>query len=237
MNRTIILAPGWGEDSETFKPLIQVLNERNYRVITVLQRSHDARNVMHDRMLAILATVKQERVPGVQLVLVGHSLGGIDAMLAANDPEGLVDHLILVSPAGLVEPLSLRELIIRFARKMSHDTPRMMRIAGVNTLRRPVAAFVEAKSAGSIATMPVLVPYAQHKSVDVVATSEDLLFYSHDMIRVFRTSQIEHILTVVPGLHDAIHLEAERFGGLIDEMTSRALNAAGTTKLPLPRSH
>jgi pimeloyl-ACP methyl ester carboxylesterase len=225
MKRTIIIAPGWGEDARTFTTLILELKNYGYRVITVVHRSHDTRSVMYDRMITTISVLKQERVPGVQLILIGHSLGGIDVLSAASDSEGGVDHLILISPAGLVDPLSLPELIARFARKIRHDTPRMMRIAGLNTLKRPAVAFLEAKAAGTTRTMSLLVHYlAGGKTVNVIATTNDLLFYVDDFIRLCRLNRIEESLRVVPGLHDAVHLEPRSFAAIIHDLTRRALD-------------
>jgi len=99
----LLLAHGWGASYGTVLQLARPLVSGGYEVLLFDARGHGRNapapfvNVGHfrDDTLSVVAYVR-ERFPGRRLVLVGHSLGGAGAVLAAAE-GARIDGLVLIA--------------------------------------------------------------------------------------------------------------------------------------------
>src|SRR4029079_14074591 len=70
-----------------------------------------------------------------RVYLMGHSLGGVVcARVAASSPD-LVERLVLVAPAGMLDRQRASQYALAIATALRHAGPRFLRMAAGDTLR------------------------------------------------------------------------------------------------------
>jgi alpha-beta hydrolase superfamily lysophospholipase len=131
----IVISHGYGEHGERYAHTAAWLNGRGWSVSALDHRGFgrspgirgDARGLgpfAEDFALFL----EQERLPGLPLVLLGHSFGAVVALAALLAHPGAAEGLILSSPALVLRafPRSvrlLRRLLLRLAPHLSLDLP------------------------------------------------------------------------------------------------------------------
>jgi pimeloyl-ACP methyl ester carboxylesterase len=129
---TVVLAHGWTLTRESWEPVITQLHEqRKVRVITYDQRGHGKSSmgdVVNPTVRALghdLDAVIQAMTPTGQIVLGGHSMGGMTIMAYAGQHHGVFQErirgIVLVSTAASVQgrkPIPLEGFVMRAASRM-----------------------------------------------------------------------------------------------------------------------
>ena len=131
----VVLSHGYGEHGERYAHIAAWLTDLGWAVSAMdhkgFGRSEGIRGDAHglapfaDDLALFLA---QERLPGLPLVVLGHSFGALVALAAAAEHPGAADGLILSSPALVLRgyPPSvrlIRWLLLRLAPHMSLELP------------------------------------------------------------------------------------------------------------------
>jgi pimeloyl-ACP methyl ester carboxylesterase len=131
-----VLVHGLGGSWRWWKPVVEPLAERMRIYLVDLPGFGSARGRpfvlgdAHAYMRALLEEVGLERVS-----LIGHSLGGVVcARLAALWPD-LVESLVLVAPAGLLDRQRPSQYALPIAAALRHARPRFLMVAGGDSLR------------------------------------------------------------------------------------------------------
>lgn len=98
----IILIHGLGDNSQSFKPLIQSLS--NYKLVLVdLPGCGDNKDInlgFNDYPAFILDLIKRESKSIKRTIILAHSFGGLISLLAyQNDTKGLIDKVIAIEPS------------------------------------------------------------------------------------------------------------------------------------------
>ena len=69
------------------------------------------------------------------MTLVGHSMGGMIALLAAARAPERVERLVLIAPAGIFESASRRSYVLPVLRAVSTVSPRTLPVLGRDLIR------------------------------------------------------------------------------------------------------
>jgi pimeloyl-ACP methyl ester carboxylesterase len=138
-----VLVHGLGGSWRWWEPVVQPLAERMRIYLVDLPGFGSARGRpfvlgdAHRYIRALLEELGLERVH-----LIGHSLGGVVCARVAALWPNLVDRLILVAPAGLLDRQHPSQYVLPFAAALRHARPRFLRVATGDSLRAgPVTVY------------------------------------------------------------------------------------------------
>jgi pimeloyl-ACP methyl ester carboxylesterase len=110
---TVLLLHAGGERRSVWEPVVAALAPRGYRCVAVDQRGHGASPATGadslDRLASDVVTLCEESGPPV--VLVGASLGGFAALVAAASRPALVAGLVLVDVVPDPDPAAVRAVL------------------------------------------------------------------------------------------------------------------------------
>lgn len=130
---TAVIAHGLGEHCGRYAPLARFFRERGYSVVRFDHRGHGrspgARGALpHPRtLLDDLATVidrARRELPGGELILLGHSMGGAIAARFVAEEVRRVDRLVLSSPALETHIRARDRVFVRVASRIAPHLPR-----------------------------------------------------------------------------------------------------------------
>lgn len=233
---TVVLS-GWITPPQTFDKNIQALAEAGRRVIAadaphgVNVKEYRSRGVPEVEMRKVEALVKTLEAKNIlKADLVGHSEGGLVAVLAASLYPDKFRNLVLVDPSGIIGKDNLAHLSVRFTKDFLRQRKRIEKeeeLAGAvkNLLRRSQLPLLKSPrralgevTAISQADIRHLLENLKQKGIgiSIIHAVDDQAFPMERVQQMVNTKQVDGFYSV-QGTHNEILLHPEKYSKLVDQ--------------------
>lgn len=237
----VVLAPGWTATPNVYRENLLSLAGRNRRVLSfraphgIETREKDLPADVPDaelrKVAALVKVLEKKGIP--QADIVGHSEGGIYATLAFSLYPEKFRNLVLVNPAGIIGPDTVRRLVVEFSRGVIlqliqgvHDSARrksMLRAFGESArsvAEGPVHTIKEVLAISQADIRSMLRAVKQKgKGISIIHAADDKTFPVDRAQEALGGPDGDGLIDnfyVVKGSHNILYLEPEEYSHLID---------------------